>query len=251
MKRQAVTFIVVATVTLFAAKAEAQNRGGRGGGDPAEFIKRMFENDANSDGKLSADELGERGARMMDRADANSDGFLTKDEITKMMESRGGGGGGGARGQRDGQRGGGEEGGRRRGSGGPGGPGGGMSRMFAMLPIMKALDKDGNGELSEEEINNAVKAIKTLDKDKNGKISSDEMTPDMSQFGRGGRGPGGGGGRDRGRPQRPERDGGTAGLKQGQTAPDFELKSLDGKTETKLSDLYAKKPVVLFFGSYT
>ena len=45
--------------------------------------------------------------------------------------------------------------------------------------------------------------------------------------------------------------GGSSGLKKGQEAPDFELKSLDGKTETKLSDLYAKKPVILFFGSYT
>ena len=260
MKRQAGIFVVVAAVMVFATTVvEAQNRGNRGGrgdrgglggADPAEMVKRMFENDANSDGKLSADELGERGSRMMDRADANSDGFLTKDEVTKMMESRGGG----SRGQRDGgQRDGGqrdEEGGRRRGAGGPGGgPGGGMmSRMLEMLPLMKALDKDGNGELSEEEINNAVKAIKTLDKDKNGKISSEEMMPDMP-FGRGGGR--GGGGRDRGRPQRPERDGDSISLKQGQTAPDFELKSLDGKTQTKLSDLYAKKPVVLFFGSYT
>lgn len=47
------------------------------------------------------------------------------------------------------------------------------------------------------------------------------------------------------------RDRDSGGLKNGQKAPDFELKSLDGKEETKLSDLYAKKPVVLFFGSYT
>ena len=37
----------------------------------------------------------------------------------------------------------------------------------------------------------------------------------------------------------------------GEVAPDFALKSLDGKSETKLSDFRGKKPVVLFFGSYT
>jgi len=37
----------------------------------------------------------------------------------------------------------------------------------------------------------------------------------------------------------------------GEVAPDFALKSLDGKSETKLSDFRGKKPVVLLFGSYT
>ena len=41
------------------------------------------------------------------------------------------------------------------------------------------------------------------------------------------------------------------GLKVGEVAPLFELKSLDGTTETKLADFRGKKPVVLFFGSYT
>ena len=59
---------------------------------------------------------------------------------------------------------------------------------------------------------------------------------------RGGRGGGQRGGR-RG-------DNGTALIK-GEVAPDFVLKSLDGESETKLSDFRGKKPVVLFFGSYT
>ena len=41
------------------------------------------------------------------------------------------------------------------------------------------------------------------------------------------------------------------GLKAGEVAPLFELKSLDGETETKLADFRGSKPVVLFFGSYT
>lgn len=51
--------------------------------------------------------------------------------------------------------------------------------------------------------------------------------------------------------QRNRRGRDSGGLKNGQAAPDFKLKSFDGDEETKLSDLYAKKPVVLFFGSYT
>ena len=39
--------------------------------------------------------------------------------------------------------------------------------------------------------------------------------------------------------------------KVGDKAPDFKLKSLDGKSETQLSKFRGKKPVILFFGSYT
>ena len=40
-------------------------------------------------------------------------------------------------------------------------------------------------------------------------------------------------------------------LKVGQQAPQFTLKSLDGKSETRLKDYQDKKPIVLIFGSYT
>jgi hypothetical protein len=39
--------------------------------------------------------------------------------------------------------------------------------------------------------------------------------------------------------------------KVGDVAPTFNLKSLDGKSETDLASFKDKKPVVLFFGSYT
>ena len=42
---------------------------------------------------------------------------------------------------------------------------------------MRALDTDGDGELSLKEIENATAALKTLDKDKNGKLSSEELLP--------------------------------------------------------------------------
>ena len=41
------------------------------------------------------------------------------------------------------------------------------------------------------------------------------------------------------------------GLKVGEKAPSFLLKSLDGKTETNLVELIKNKPVVLVFGSYS
>jgi hypothetical protein len=52
---------------------------------------------------------------------------------------------------------------------------------------MAALDGDADGELSSEEISNAVKALKSLDKNNDGKLAGDEIRP---QFGPGG--PGGG-----------------------------------------------------------
>jgi len=69
---------------------------------------------------------------------------------------------------------------------------------------------------------------------------------------RGQRGPGGqrGRGGQRGGRRGQRGDDGSA-LVKGEVAPDFVLKSLDGESETKLSDFRSKKPVVLFFGSYT
>ena len=99
------------------------------------------------------------------------------------------------------------------GRGGQGGPGGFM-RMF---PVMSALDSDGNGEISYEEIKGAVVALKKLDKNKDGKLTEDELRPNFGGRGgasgqrpsRGGEGRGGqrpsGGGDGRGgqRPSRP------------------------------------------------
>ena len=99
------------------------------------------------------------------------------------------------------------------GRGGQGGPGG----FLRMFPVMTALDSDGNGEISSEEIKGAVAALKKLDKNKDGKLTEDELRPNSGGRGgasgqrpsRGGEGRGGqrpsGGGEGRGgqRPSRP------------------------------------------------
>jgi len=75
---------------------------------------------------------------------------------------------------------------------GPEGREGRFGRGMPPMPVMQALDTDGDGELSAKEIENATAALKTLDKDNNGKLTSDEIRPAFGGFG--GRGPGGPGG---------------------------------------------------------
>ncbi len=82
-------------------------------------------------------------------------------------------------------------------------PGGGRGdRPFGRgtmrgLPLMTALDKNQDGELSTEEIAGAVEALRTLDKNQDGKLSADELRPPA------GRGGGLGGPAGLGRPQDP------------------------------------------------
>lgn len=104
----------------------------------------------------------------------------------------------------------GERGQRDRGNRGPGERGPGQSSR-GQLPIVTALDSDGNGELSAEEINNAVAALKTLDKNSDGVLDMSEMMPPRREGGgpggppgmRGQGGPGGPGMRGQGGPGGP------------------------------------------------
>jgi hypothetical protein len=52
-------------------------------------------------------------------------------------------------------------------------------------PVMDALDADHNGEISEEEINNATAALKSLDKNSDGKLTDDEIRPPRPEGGPG------------------------------------------------------------------
>lgn len=73
------------------------------------------------------------------------------------------------------------------------GPRGGMNIRRFVSPIMEALDKDKDGTLSAEEIENASTALKALDKDKDGKLSAEELRPSFGGLGGRVRGPGQGG----------------------------------------------------------
>jgi Ca2+-binding EF-hand superfamily protein len=66
---------------------------------------------------------------------------------------------------------------------GPGGPGGRPEGSRAASPLMRALDADGDGELSAKEIENATAALKTLDKDKNGMLSRQELSASVARPG--------------------------------------------------------------------
>lgn len=81
--------------------------------------------------------------------------------------------------------------------GGPGGPG-----MRPPMPVLEALDVNHDGVIDATEIANAVAALKTLDKNGDGQLTREELMPARPEgfAGRGdGRGPGEGRGPGRGR----------------------------------------------------
>lgn len=90
-----------------------------------------------------------------------------------------------------------------RGPGGPGqgGPGQGGPGGFPPPPVVAALDKNNDGEISATELKNAVAALRALDKNKNGELAEDELRPEFGPGGPGGQGRGGQGrgGQGRGR----------------------------------------------------
>ncbi len=156
------------------AMPEGRGRGGRGegrgeGADNAgalvveETVKTLMAFDANGDGKLSRSELPDRFQGLFDRADVNKDGILTADEIRKMAAAQApppepeGRGGRGGRGRGD-------------------GPGGEMN-FIRFDPILAAVDTNGDGVISADEIKNSAGAIRKLDKDGDGKVTREEAMP--------------------------------------------------------------------------
>ena len=110
-----------------------------------------------------------------------------------------------------------------------------------MIDRMFANDKNSDGKLSSDEVSGRMATFfERMDTNQDGFVTKEEAQSRMAS-GRGGQGRGGQG---RGRSD-------ASGLKVGQQAPNFKLKSLDGKSQTELAAIRTKKPVVLFFGSYT
>ena len=124
--------------------------GGQGGG-PGRFFEMA---DKNKDGKITADEAGDRWDRMS-QLDKNSDGAITKDELPQMGQ----------------------------GGGRPpeGGQGGGPGRFFEMA------DKNKDGKITADEAGDRWDRMSQLDKNSDGAITKDELP----QMGQGGGRPGG------------------------------------------------------------
>jgi Ca2+-binding EF-hand superfamily protein len=49
--------------------------------------------------------------------------------------------------------------------------------------MVQALDANGDGEISADELANAVSALKTLDRDGDGKLAGEEIRPAFGRFG--------------------------------------------------------------------
>ena len=106
-------------------------------------------------------------------------------------------------------------------------PGSNMARL-----LMRLMDLDKDGNISGAEY---MKFFIDVDQDKDSSVTQKEIMELMSKRRREMLG------------QSQETDGPSVG----QAAPNFTLRTLDGKRTVKLSDFRGKKPVVLVFGSYT
>jgi Ca2+-binding EF-hand superfamily protein len=127
-------------------------RGGGAGATADDLTDTLMAFDRNGDGSLVRAEVPERFQGLFDRADANKDGALSREELKQSAgttapndEGRGRGG---------------------RGRGGA---------MFD--PVIRALDTDRGGSLSEAEIAAAPGVLAALDANGDGLLSRDEYRP--------------------------------------------------------------------------
>jgi hypothetical protein len=119
--------------------------------------------DMDGDGELSTEEI-DSAAKSILALDQDDDGNLTTLELTPPPPPRDGPEGGG-RPQR-----------------GPGGPGG-MFGRGGDHPVMRALDKDGDGELFDDEVRDAASSLDRLDLDDDDFLSRDELSGRRGGFG--------------------------------------------------------------------
>ena len=162
--------------------------GMRGRRPPLPLMKTL---DANGDGVIDADEIANASAALK-KLDKNGDGKLTLDELLPPRPA----------GPPPGD---GQPAPRPQGTPPAAGSGGGTNHP-PVLPIVAALDANGDGVIDADEIANASAALKKLDANGDGKLTSGEFLP-LRPVGParrgGGRGPSGGGGQPPGDDQPP------------------------------------------------
>jgi Ca2+-binding EF-hand superfamily protein len=129
-----------------------------------ELFAVLMSYDANHDGRLQKSEVPQRLAGLFERGDANGDGLLDAAELKKVAADQAAAPVAPP----------------------PAGRGRGRGGFGRFDPAAAALDKDGNGEISADEIAGATAALKILDKNNDGRITEDELMP--SGEGREGRG---------------------------------------------------------------
>lgn len=144
---------------------------------PARFIPAIAALDSDGDDVLSNEEIDNAPAALI-TLDANGSKTLTIDELMPLPGGRAGGrrppfpGGPGGGGPRGGQQ-----------------PGrGGMSRIIQRIPVLAALDADGDGEVSAAEIRDSARSLRALDTDQSRSLEASELLPRFR--GRGGFGRG-------------------------------------------------------------
>ncbi len=208
----------VAMLTVAASAQPPQRPGGGRPGSPPDPIMTAL--DVDGDGVISAAEL-ENASAALKKLDKNNDGKLSPDEL--------------------------------RPSGLPGGAPGGFGRRPSPAEMIARFDKNSDGKINKGEIpEQMARFLARADANNDGDITKAELTKMFENFRPGGGRPGGrrpGSGRERPGSGLPGTTAATA--EEGKPAPDFKLKSLDGKREVQLSSFTGKRPVALIFGSYT
>lgn len=157
MNRTALPLVLALIVALSAGASSllAQGPPRRDGGRASRPLLRAL--DTDGDRKLSKAEVNAALASLR-ALDKNGDGNL---EIDEVLPTR-------------------DEGEGERGFGGPGGPGGpppfGRGLSLAEGPVGAILDKDGDGELYDDEVTDAKESLLKFDRDGDGALSRRELT---------------------------------------------------------------------------
>lgn len=144
-------------------------RGGGEGTTTNDLVNTLMAFDRDASGTLERSEVPQRFQGLFDRADGNKDGVLTGDELRQAAAQPSAG----TDAPPDGRAG--------RGGRFGGGPGG-----APLEPLVRALDTNADQVISSSEIAAAPTALKTLDRNGDGQLSRDEITPAFGR--RGGRG---------------------------------------------------------------